>query len=376
MSEKPTPDRLQDLIYAALLGESSWQAFLDELSGILPNGKSVLFFHDADLSAGAFSLSSGLDEGCISAYSSHYSTVNPWMAGASTRPVGEPVCAEAMVPPSELFQSEYYNDFLLPRDVHTGVGVTLIRENSCNFLLSVTGYALEDSPNDDPILLLDSCVPHLRRAFQYYRRNHATAALPGRAALAKTAGIGVLHLGYRGAIKASNDAAAEMLDSSDVIWTDVVGRVRCRDREVTAYVDWLLQDWHRANEIPSCRLFLVSSGQSQWPTKILVLRPVGSAEDWFFRGPECTILVEREIRPALSVPEEFEGEFGRHFGLTPMEIRLAVALAGGATIQKAADTLGITAGTARVHLKSIFAKTDTHRQAELVALLARMRAPI
>jgi DNA-binding CsgD family transcriptional regulator len=60
------------------------------------------------------------------------------------------------------------------------------------------------------------------------------------------------------------------------------------------------------------------------------------------------------------------------FGLTPAETRLALALANGMGLRDAAERNGVRLSTARVQLKSIFSKTETHRQAELVALLARL----
>ena len=62
----------------------------------------------------------------------------------------------------------------------------------------------------------------------------------------------------------------------------------------------------------------------------------------------------------------------RRFALTPAETRLALALAGGMRLREAAERNGVRLSTARVQLKSIFWKTETHRQAELVALLARL----
>jgi DNA-binding CsgD family transcriptional regulator len=68
-----------------------------------------------------------------------------------------------------------------------------------------------------------------------------------------------------------------------------------------------------------------------------------------------------------------------HFGLTPAEARLALLLVTGETLRSAAVKLSITYETARSQLKSIFNKTRTHRQAELViviltALPGRLRA--
>jgi DNA-binding CsgD family transcriptional regulator len=60
------------------------------------------------------------------------------------------------------------------------------------------------------------------------------------------------------------------------------------------------------------------------------------------------------------------------FAFTPAEMRLAVALARGLDLQSIAQTHNVTIGTLRVHLKSIFEKTNTSRQAELILLLARL----
>jgi DNA-binding CsgD family transcriptional regulator len=60
------------------------------------------------------------------------------------------------------------------------------------------------------------------------------------------------------------------------------------------------------------------------------------------------------------------------FGLSPREARLALLLARGADLQRAAAELAIRPATARTHLKRIFYKTGVHRQAALVGLLHRL----
>ena len=57
------------------------------------------------------------------------------------------------------------------------------------------------------------------------------------------------------------------------------------------------------------------------------------------------------------------------FGLTPAEATFALEIIKGDGRQATADRLGITVGTARSHLSSIFDKTGSRRQAELVRLL-------
>ncbi|KVO49836.1 hypothetical protein WT18_32760 [Burkholderia stagnalis] len=64
------------------------------------------------------------------------------------------------------------------------------------------------------------------------------------------------------------------------------------------------------------------------------------------------------------------------FHLTRREATLAALLARGIDIAEAASQMGIGIGTARAYLKQILAKTNTHRQAEMISLLLRSSPPI
>jgi len=57
------------------------------------------------------------------------------------------------------------------------------------------------------------------------------------------------------------------------------------------------------------------------------------------------------------------------YGLTPRETALAMSLVEGKSLAQAAACMGITRGTARQYLKSVFGKLGVRRQAELVLRL-------
>ena len=61
-----------------------------------------------------------------------------------------------------------------------------------------------------------------------------------------------------------------------------------------------------------------------------------------------------------------------HYRLTPTEIGLAEALFHGETLRDFAEARGRSFNTVRNQLKSVFAKTGTNRQSDLVALIARL----
>jgi DNA-binding CsgD family transcriptional regulator len=62
----------------------------------------------------------------------------------------------------------------------------------------------------------------------------------------------------------------------------------------------------------------------------------------------------------------------RVFDLTPSEASLAVKISWGESPMTIARSNGVAISTVRSQLAAVFAKTNTQRQAELVALLARV----
>lgn len=66
-----------------------------------------------------------------------------------------------------------------------------------------------------------------------------------------------------------------------------------------------------------------------------------------------------------------DNSFAERFNLTRREAQLAMHLASGERLDQFAERHGLSIGTARQHLKSVFAKTQTNRQAQLVAMIGR-----
>ena len=64
------------------------------------------------------------------------------------------------------------------------------------------------------------------------------------------------------------------------------------------------------------------------------------------------------------------------FALTPAEARVASMIAAGSSPEEIAEELSLARETVRNQIKAIFAKTDTHRQNELAALIGRLDADV
>lgn len=70
--------------------------------------------------------------------------------------------------------------------------------------------------------------------------------------------------------------------------------------------------------------------------------------------------------PGHTIDSEFLQQL---FGLSYAEARLVEGLSSGASLRDLADQKGVSINTVRAQLQSVFAKTNTHRQTELVQLM-------
>ena len=95
-------------------------------------------------------------------------------------------------------------------------------------------------------------------------------------------------------------------------------------------------------------------------------------------GPSRARQPGQDVRALLTLnalgprPGPSAAILAKTFRLTPSEAKVACIIARGAPPDIAARELKISRETARNQLKSVFAKTDTHRQSELVALLLQV----
>ena len=94
--------------------------------------------------------------------------------------------------------------------------------------------------------------------------------------------------------------------------------------------------------------------------------------DWAAHSPAQEVRALLTLNALGPKPGPPAAILAKTFRLTPAEAKLACIIARGASPEIAAGDLKISRETARNQLKSVFAKTDTHRQSELVALILQV----
>lgn len=175
---------------------------------------------------------------------------------------------------------------------------------------------------------------------------------------------GVAAIGALGKILFMNQRAEELLGEADIIRN---GYLRSRD----TFFDRKLSDLVLSAANFKLAPVPYQSGPISFrldPGRTLSIDVVPMPRDFqSLLSGVTALLTVQDISP----PHLVDDGLRARLKLTGKEFELAQHLVAGRRLADAAAAMGISVATARQHIKSIFSKTGTHRQAELVALLAR-----
>jgi DNA-binding CsgD family transcriptional regulator len=225
-------------------------------------------------------------------------------------------------------------------------------------------------------------LPHLSRALSVmYRLREAEQISAASLGSLEKIGCAVVLMGNGGEVLLANQAARRMLEERDGL--RLVGIRGSLSRRRLAAEDAAAQQRIEVS-VESC-LRAQSGEASRFHQGVSVPRPSGrkpyllqfstlsSAHTAAASAGLAKVMV---LLTDLEEPVRLDAELLRKlYRMTHTETTLAERLCQGRRLQEAAQELGISHHTARSHLKSIFRKTGTGGQRELVRMLLALRAP-
>lgn len=356
-----TTSDLIDLIYASLVGEATWQEFLNKLNESLPGAASTLFFHDHRTGHGAASLASGFDPAALRDYSAHYSSVNPWMRKLAETPVGIGIIGEQLIDRRSFLRHEYY-DFINGFGFEAGIGATLFHDTGCSFLISTLTSSADPDRNHAAARQLTALAPHLRRAFAHYRNSRFENADAGIASsLFEALDVGVVVIGEGLRIRTASQTGRTLLAAGECVRTTALGTLRIADAAAQEMLATMLARNHAGPRSWAC-----------YPpgAKLTLIRVKQDRISEYFAGTSVILLVEAFPKPR---PSDDLAALARALKLSRAEERVFVGIAGGQSIAQIADGAGLTRETVRSQLKAVYAKTGVNSQAALVRLATSAR---
>ena len=174
-------------------------------------------------------------------------------------------------------------------------------------------------------------------------------------------GLGVAVVGYSGEVIRLNASAERLLGHGIAVRGK---RVVAESPVATKALDRALHMLIRADAGIALMAPVSLPRRGRMPLLAYPVKLSRLAGNLFFNGQVLVVFVDPEAR---EYPPE--ATLQTLWGLTPAEAKLAAQLAGGEGIETIADKLRISTETARKQLGAVFAKTGTHRQGELIAML-------
>lgn len=266
--------------------------------------------------------------------------------------VGIAMDTAEIVPDRELIRSRIYADFIRPMGGHYGM-VALPFAGS---LVAVCRPPSARRFARSEIRYLQAALPNLQTALRLKRHlvgiETRTAALEGAF---DELGVGVLITALSGRMLYANRLAEATLRTM----RDATGSAAAPGRHLREVIGR-----------PDGQRHAIARGPFQRPVIVRAVPVSGIGAEQLLSNPEYQVAVF--LRDPDRREDTPQAELMASLGLTPREANLAELLARDLTLTDAAAALGITRENARTHLKRIFSKTGTRRQAELVSLVLRL----
>ncbi|GEM_PF-1615717 len=270
------------------------------------------------------------------------------------------------IPNPERFpESRFYREWVAPQGVAYAAGSIVLREGAWLTQLIVQRAPEHPPFTRDDMDRLDQLVPHIQRAIQMrYRFAELQLGQNFLASSLDVLAMPTLLINEYGRVAHVNRSATRLLEGRGVLWLEE-GHIFTRYEAVTRSINLEVSNAIRASRgiaAHPCATVLLPR-RARMPL-IIMIAPMhlnGSAAG---QGAALLFAFDPEIAPSVGV------ELVRAlFGLSEAEAQLAVALGCGKTLDDAAQERGTSIHTIRSQLKSIFNKTGTKRQSDLVSLL-------
>lgn len=358
-------DRLVGLIYDAALDPALWREALHELASQVGADAWHLVGWDAQMGVDKLGvISDPIASDDLDRYNAYYGALDPRRQLAADS-MGTVIACHHHFDARYVSGSEFYQDFYLPIGLHYSMGATLHQGQALKYqigLLRERGRAPFDS---DQVAELTRLLPHFDRAFRLMERGQTVARAEEIAAAGVEATpLAVIALDRIGRVIHCNRRGEKLLKEEYVL--------RLREGVLTC------ADGCMASRFIAAVAATVTSGQ---PANLLVKHIKNAGEHY------SVTLTSLPKRGAFSLAGEQQGalcfvaplsrrriatarQLMELFGLSSAEARLARALTLGESLKEYARENDVRLPTVKTQLSTVFAKTDTDRQASLVRLVS------
>jgi DNA-binding CsgD family transcriptional regulator/PAS domain-containing protein len=368
-------DSLIDLIYDAALDPALWHDVLRAVGDTVGGSSGWISQLSKADGAGASAKDwvYGIDPDYGQKFAEHYFRLNPFSTTAD--PAGlmrdwalSISTFESVLPRETLRRMEYGADFLRPLDISSGLMIRLCRLGRLETaVMNINCSYRRDRFDDADLAFVTELHPHLVRAFGLGRR---LAAERLTATAESSTAHAVFVLDESGRVQRLNAVAERMVGRPDALRV-VGGKLTAVRAEASRNLDGMIR--RALTSDPAARsgdTLALATPAGPRPIQVTVA-PVSPERAFPHRLGRMALVCASD----LNAPSRLSGDrLQALFGLSPAEVRVALALADGESPGAAAERFGVSFQTVRNQLTRIYEKSSTRGQADLVSLIWRVSA--
>lgn len=365
---------LIDRVYDSSVDDKGWVGLTNEMARVFGSTSAVLKVQDAKEHAHLVDMTENL---VVSPkqqdWADHWQRNDLWVKKSVAHGMSKIITSHDLIPDAKFEQTDFYGDWIRHLDIYHMIGAVFPVGMATVVVVGIhrpygAGHYQEADRQH-----LAKFLPHLQRAFRLRQRLVQTQQCAAVAFEAlERAHSAVLIVDAHASILFASRLAEQLLRQVKEL---AVARGKLEIRQPGASSRF-------AQLILGC--VQTASGTANSPGGAIAIRREGKLPLTLSVAPLRPAIATSAIsQPAALIfmrdPEALNtgAETLRHlFGLTRTEAAVAEALTEGQELAEIAASLAIGMGTVRSHLKKIFSKTYTSKQAELVALLLRSAAGI
>ncbi|THD60614.1 hypothetical protein [Phenylobacterium sp.] len=361
-----------DVVYDSAVDPGSWPRLLRRLAELTGAETALLIQQDEQVGKGQ-AIRVNIDPDAAEPYYGHFATRNvlhntkdpvetlrKWTPGILTD--------EDKLPKSDLYRTEFYNDFMRRFGLHSVMMVRLAVLGMDTITLNLTRPITRDQFGAPEIKLAGRALPHLIRAFSLSQKFAASRGLKDDMTESMDRSPhGLFLLGETGRLRHANRVGEALLAEAGGLCL-IAGGLSATRSDQARRLESLIAA--AADVDPDRRRggsMALPTATRRQPLSVTVT-PIGAERRSIFDpGPSVLVSVS-DPDAGVSLSED---ELRDLFGFTRAEARIAQAIFDGDSPRQAAERLGISFHTARHQLQAVFEKSGTGRQGDLIKLMVR-----
>lgn len=363
-------------IYDAALEPSRWTDVLGKIRGYVVGAAAALYWKDAASRNGdVYYEDGGIEPQYRQSYFEHYIKLNPTSTGIFFAKIEEPTGTADHLPYDEFLATRFYREWAQPQGLVDFANVVLEKSTTSYAGFGVFRHQRDGVIDEGARERMRLIAPHVRRAVLIGKVIDVKAA--EAATFADTLdGIsaGMILVNASGRIVHANAAGHAMLTAGDLLCAPS-GRLATADPDTDRALRDIFTAAGSGDAAIGIKGIAVPLTARDGERHVLHVLPLTSGARRRAGASYAAVAALFVHKASVSTPSAPE-VIAKMYRLTPSELRvlLAVVAVGGAP--EVAEALGIAETTVKFHLQNLFEKTGTHRQADLVKLVAGFANPL